>query len=166
MDQDAEFDRLVEPHLPRCYRIAYLITHNEEDASDALQEALIRAYRSLNNVTPGRPFAPWFVRVVVNEALKQSQRRRSTATVPLPELPSGDGPELDVLAREERQQVWQAVQSLSPEHRAVVVLRYYEDLSEREMAEALGISPGTVKSRLHYARSAIEAFMGRRRSRA
>lgn len=159
------FDQLVEPHLPRCYRIAYLIAHNESDAGDALQEALIRAFRSLGNVTPGRPFSPWFVRIVVTEALKLSQRKRKVLALPLHERLSQESAEQVVLAQEERARVWEAVQELSPDHRTVVVLRYYEGLSEREMAELLAVSPGTIKSRLHHARSAIEQKLSRRSPR-
>jgi RNA polymerase sigma-70 factor (ECF subfamily) len=130
------FNALVRPHLTHCYRVACLITHNEADASDALQNALFRAHQSLGNVQLGRPFYPWF--------LIESQDRPDPT------------PEDELIAFEERQALRQAVQSLSPKHRAVIVLRYFEDIDEREMAQVLGVSPGTVKSRLHYARRALE----------
>lgn len=150
------FNALVRPHLTHCYRVACLITHNEADASDALQNALFRAHQSLGNVQLGRPFYPWFLRIVVNESLKQakSQQRRSLL-IESQDRPDPT-PEDELIAFEERQALRQAVQSLSPKHRAVIVLRYFEDIDEREMAQVLGVSPGTVKSRLHYARRALE----------
>ncbi|HWI52046.1 MAG TPA: sigma-70 family RNA polymerase sigma factor [Symbiobacteriaceae bacterium] len=156
-DREA-FDQLVGPHLPRAYRTACGITHQTEAAADALQEALIRAYRALGNLRAGSPFYPWFIRIVVREALKQAPR-----TVAFPLIATWDptNPESTLLDREEREQVWAAMQDLSADHRAVVVLRYYEDLSEAEMADVLGISPGTVKSRLHHARQNLERRLRR-----
>lgn len=156
-DREA-FDLLVAPHLTRAYRTACGITHDADAAADALQEALIRAYRALGNLRDGSPFYPWFIRILVREALKQSPRPTTLPFVPTitPATPEGA-----LLAREEREQIWSTLQSLSPDHRAVVVLRYYEDLSEAEMAEVLGISPGTVKSRLHYARQNLERRLTR-----
>lgn len=154
---DAEaFDRLVQPLLPQVYRTAYLITHDPGAASDALQEALIRAFRSLGNLRPDAPFFPWFARVVVNEALKQCRGREKRSVLPLPELPDSATPESALIAREEQERLWQAIQELPPHHRAVIVLRYYEELSEAEMADLLEIRPGTVKSRLFHARAALE----------
>lgn len=77
------FDALLAPHLTRAYRTAYLITHDAEAAADALQEALLRAFRSLANVREGHPFYPWFARIVVNEALKQGGRRSRASLPPL-----------------------------------------------------------------------------------
>lgn len=148
------FDLLLEPYMQRAYRTAYLITHSPHSAADALQEALIRAHRSLRNVREGQPFYPWFARIVTNEAIKQAKRR--APYLPLPEwTPAADTPERTVLDQEQREQLWRLIQSLSPAHRAVIVLRYYDDLCEAEIASVLAISLGTVKSRLHYARNAL-----------
>ncbi len=148
------FDLLLEPYTQRAYRVAYLITHDPDSAADALQEALIRAHRSLRNLRDGHPFYPWFARIVTNEAIKQA--KRPAPSLPLPEwTPSADSPERTVLDHEEREHLWRLIQSLSPAHRTVIVLRYYDDMSESEIAQVLGISPGTVKSRLHYAKNAL-----------
>jgi RNA polymerase sigma-70 factor (ECF subfamily) len=150
-----EFAALVEPCITRAYRLAYGIIHDRQAAEDAVQEALVRAYRSLENLQEGRPFWPWFFRIVVNEALKQAKRSRRPAA-PLDPPGTADSPEHALLDREERQRVWKAIHRLPPAQRAVILLRYYEELSEAEMAEVLGARPGTVKSRLHYARLALE----------
>jgi RNA polymerase sigma-70 factor, ECF subfamily len=151
------FDRLVEPYIPRAYRLACGITHDREAAADAVQEALLRAYRSLGNLRGESPFWPWFFRIVVNEALKQA---RSGAKKPM-DLPDSATPSVEqaVLDQEERNRIWQAIHQLPPAQRAVILLRYYEDLSEAEMAQVLDVSPGTVKSRLHYARQALERHL-------
>lgn len=158
---DKAFDRLVEPHVPRCYRVAWMITRNPDDASDALQEALYRVYRSLRNFTTGRPFYPWFAKIVVNEALKMGKRAsRQSAFLPLTAVEYRETPEGTVLAREEQERLWQAIRALPPNQRTAIVLRYYGEMSEQEMAEALKVSPGTVKSRLHRARAALEQEFG------
>lgn len=150
----ASFDLLLAPHTQRAYRIAYLITRDPESAADALQEALIRAHKSLRNLRDGSPFYPWFARIVTNEAIKQA--KRSAPFLPLPDwAPAAESPERTLLDRESQEELWRLVQSLSPAHRSVLVLRYYDEMSEAEIASVLGISLGTVKSRLHYAKSAL-----------
>lgn len=158
------FDALVTPHLPRIYRLAFLITRHAETAADAVQEALLRSYRSLRNLRPGHAFSPWLVRIVVNEAVKQARRGHRwllALTGSKPDPSSLETPELLAQAREEQIELWGAVQRLSPAHRAVIVLRYYEEMSEAEMAVALDIPPGTVKSRLFHARAALEKLLKR-----
>ena len=159
-DADA-FDALLLPYLQRIHRVAYLIAHDAHLAADAVQEALLRAYRSLGNVRPDSPFYPWLARIVVNEAIKQT-RRQGRFLLPwrYQEQRSAQLPEAIVEARDEQQRLWQAVQRLTPAHRVVIVLRYYEEFSEAEMATVLAIPPGTVKSRLFHARAALERLLG------
>lgn len=168
MGDPQSFDALIKPYIPRIYRLAFLITRREEAAADAVQEALWRAYRSLPRLKAERSFYPWLARIVANEAIKQSSRgRRFFLSLVGPLLPKAlagapalPDPEGILQAREEQLEVWAAVQKLSPAHRAVIVLRYYEELSEAEMAEVLSIRPGTVKSRLYHARAALEKLLG------
>lgn len=150
--QSEAFDQLLAPYLPRAYRTACGITRHPETAADALQEALLRVYRALRNLRSGAPFYPWFIRIVVNEALKQAGRRAPSLTAAPEVAPSV---EAHVLGLEERAALWDSIQALSPAHRAVIILRYYEELSEAEMAEVLDVSPGTVKSRLFHARKLL-----------
>jgi RNA polymerase sigma-70 factor, ECF subfamily len=158
-DQEA-FRLLVEPYLTGAYRTALLIVLDREAAKDAVQEALIRAYRALDQYQSGRPFGPWLGRIVVNEARRmwQRERRQPTLLDELPEIPNSphDGPEDLLLAQESRESLWQAMARLDDLHRTVLVLRYYQGLSEAEMAEVLGVRAGTVKSRLHNARRRLE----------
>lgn len=158
------FQAQVEPHLPAAYRTAALILLDRELARDAVQEALLRAYRSRDRLRPGAPVWPWLHRLVVNEALRLAGRRRRQPLLlgEWPDLPAGaPGPETALLTRETRDGIWQALTGLSEAHRTVLVLRYYQELTEQEMAEVLGISPGTVKSRLHHARRLLEERLTR-----
>lgn len=165
------FDLLVAPYMPRFYRLAYLITRDPDSAADAVQEALLRAYRSLRSLRGEAAFRPWFTRILVNEASKQGQRWRRLLLLFTGELSDRaqalgmaglpESPEAILEAREERQGLWQAVQQLSTAHRTALVLRYWEELSEAEMAAVLEIPPGTVKSRLYHARAALEQVLSR-----
>ncbi len=158
------FDALVKPHQVRAYRTACLITRDPHSAADALQEALLRAYRALPNFEAGHAFYPWFARIVVNEALRQAKRQSLFRSLPDLLMTREPTPEELIQTSEDRERLQRAIQHLTPAHRAVIVLRYYEDLSEAEMAEVLGVPPGTVKSRLHHARAALERLLrsGRR----
>lgn len=161
-NEDA-FRRLVEPCLGTAYRTALLIVLDRELARDAVQEALLRTYRSLRTLRSETEFPPWFRRVVVNEARRMAGRSRRQPVVvdALPEIaaPVADSPEGHVLALEDRERLWAALASLDERHRTVLVLRYYQELSELELAEALGVPPGTVKSRLHHARRLLQERM-------
>lgn len=158
-DQDA-FRRLVEPHLPNCYRTALLIVLDRELARDAVQEALVRLYRSLDRYRPTEPLRPWLNRIVVNEARRMARRqwRQPSLVGELPDLPDATslGPEDALLARDDREQLWAAISELDDLHRTVLVLRYYQGMSESDMADVLEIKPGTVKSRLHNARRLLQ----------
>lgn len=157
---EGAFATLVEPLLPLVFRSAYLILLDGALAQDAVQEALVRAYLNLRSFRDGQPFRPWLHRFVVNEALKagRSRRRRAAPVAHLPDLPGPpeDDPELAIVGKEEHQQVWAALQALDPLHRTVLVLRYYQELSEVDMAKVLNLPPGTVKSRLHRARHRLQ----------
>lgn len=157
---EGAFAALVEPLLPLVFRSAYLILLDGELARDAVQEALVRAYLNLHSFRDGQPFRPWLQRFVINEALKasRSRRRRATPMAQLPDLQAStdDDPEFAIVTKEERQQVWAALQSLDPLHRTVLVLRYYQELSEIDMAKVLNLPSGTVKSRLHRARHQLQ----------
>jgi RNA polymerase sigma-70 factor (ECF subfamily) len=136
------------------FRTACLILGNRADAEEAVQEAFLRAWRFRTSLAPGSDVRPWLYRVVVNTC---NSKLRSE--IPHRDRRSGDG-DLDGLpladdgsARVDLSgDVVRALQSLPVHLRVVVVLRYYADLSEREIATAIGRRPGTVKSRLHEAR--------------
>ena len=146
------YEELVRGHQGIAQRIAFLITRNEAEAEDAAQVGFVKAYTSLGRFDPARPFRPWLLRIVGNEA---RNRLRSAARRTRLELVAGaldsrvaPSPEADVLTSERRRELLDAVESLRESDREVIGMRYFLDLGEAEMAGALGVAPGTVKSRL------------------
>lgn len=144
-----EFFRLLEPEQGKLYRLALAILGNDADARDALQDAVIRAFRAYPQLRGGQAaFPSWMRRIVVNSATHILRRRLRVIPVERPEAlhpdPGGPPPEL-------QGDVWDAVRRLDDRYRAVVVLRFLEDMSLEEIGRALDIPVGTVKSRLHVA---------------
>ncbi|MEP9363964.1 SigE family RNA polymerase sigma factor [Nocardioides sp. CN2-186] len=141
-----EFDEFFRATWPRLFRTAYAVAGDAASAEDALQVAYARAYASWRRIRSVDHPEAYVRRIVVNEIIGTRrrgwwQRERPHAS---PEPPgSVASPELGVV---DRAAVWEAVRTLPPRQRAVIVLRYYEDLSEQEIAAALGCSAGTVKS--------------------
>ena len=145
MTRDADFAELYAAAWPRLIRTTYAVAGDVALAEDALQTAFAQAYKAWARVSRADdPFA-YVRRMAVNAAIAQHRKghaKRERLVDLVPERPVVQ-PGLDAMERDE---VWQAVQELAPRQRAVVVLRYYEGLSEREIADALGCRPGTVKS--------------------
>src|SRR5947208_15080848 len=139
----SDLEALFRMHWPRALRAAYLVTHDAQAAEDIAQESFLAAIRALDTFDRRRPFGPWLHRIVVNRAIDWSLARRLRSEVELGELvpASEEQPELadETLA---------ALARLSPEHRAVVVMRYLLEFTPGEIAEALDLPRGTVNSRL------------------
>src|SRR5579872_3575720 len=154
---------LADGYAP-AYRTAYLILRNPADAEEAVQEAFLRAWRFRAAIPPGDGTRPWLYRVVVNACLSKlrsdrGRSRRADGFADLTALTADevDGPEVLALQSDLHAVVLDALGRL-PEHlRIVVVLRYYAQLSEREIAAAIHRRPGTVKSRLHDAKAILGA---------
>lgn len=148
-DREA-FRHLVETYKNPMYGTALLMTGNPALAEEHVQDALLNAWRGIRRFQRGRPVKPWLMRILVNAVVSQ-QRRRSLSTVSLDEsLPIG-APGDEAEAVENREVLRQALDQLTPEHRQVVVLRYFADLTVAEVARSAGIREGTAKSRLHRA---------------
>ncbi len=151
------FGVLVERYQEIAFRVAYLIAGDAQDAEDIAQDAFVKAHAALARFRTDAPFRPWLLQIVANEA---RNRRRSAgrrthlalrAAVEQRNAVSGDAapsPETAALAEEQRRQLLDAVNALREEDRQVVAYRYFLDLNEAEMAEALNCARGTVKSRL------------------
>jgi RNA polymerase sigma-70 factor (ECF subfamily) len=152
------FARLTSTRLTACYRLATAILGDPVEAEDATHDAAVRAWERWNSLRDAERFEPWFQRVLVNECRDRLRRRKL-------HLPSsqlvGRGPahsNLDAAASlAERQALAEALERLEPEHRIVIVLRFYLGLDEREIAARTGARVGTVKSRLHYALRSLRA---------
>jgi RNA polymerase sigma factor (sigma-70 family) len=149
------YARLVERYQDLAFRIAYVVVGSTAEAEDAAQEAFIKAYYALPRFRAGAAFRPWLLQIVANQARNQRRaggRRGSLALrASAEERPLGDAapsPEVDALLEERRQTLLAAVNGLRDEDRQIVAYRYFLELSEADMAGALGCARGTVKSRL------------------
>ena len=149
------FLRLADHHLDAAYRLARAILHDSTDAQDATHDAFEQAWRKWSTLRDPARFEPWFDRILVNTCRDRLRSGRRQATDISAEVaiasgdPYGQAHDRDLLA--------DAIASLSPDHRVVVALRYFRDLSVDEIARRLDIPAGTVQSRLHYALKHLHA---------
>jgi RNA polymerase sigma-70 factor, ECF subfamily len=164
--------QLVERYQGKVYAMAMGMVRNRDDAMDVTQEAFLHVHRSLRGFRFSSKFSTWLYRIVTNVCFDHFRRTaRSPKTISPPERDEGEGPPLDWPDREgerpdaavQRAELREALEwaftSLSPPHRAVVVLREMEGLSYEEIAKVVGCSVGTVMSRLHYARKQLQALL-------
>lgn len=155
-DRDA-FEGIVRRHGAAAIRLASQWVGSDE-APDVAQEAFVRAFRHLDSYDPARPFRPWLLRIVANAARQAVARRRRGGDLPgdLPEAADGNpGPEAVALERERWAGLRRAVAALPPAERSVLLLRYREDLTYKELAQALGWPMSLVKNRLSRARRRV-----------
>lgn len=165
------WDEVVHEHSARVYRLAYRLTGNRADAEDLTQEVFIRVFRSLESYTPGT-FEGWLHRITTNLFLDQVRRRSRVRLDSLGEavmhLPADNGPGSPERGFEHRNldlDVQAALDALPPGHRAAVVLCDIEGLSYEEIATTLGIKTGTVRSRIHRARTRLREALAHRAPR-
>ena len=169
-DADA-YAELVTRYQALAARTAYVITGSDADAEEAAQEGFVKAFYALDRFRAGAPFRPWLLRIVANEAINRRKAAGRRPTVDLsvasdrPSLDTALSPEGAALASERRASVLEALGRLREGDRLVIAYRYFFDLSEAEMAEALGAARGTVKSRLHRALGRLRTAMGETQSR-
>jgi RNA polymerase sigma-70 factor, ECF subfamily len=142
-----DLEALFKDNWPRAYRAAYLVVHDGAAAEDIAQEAMLSAIRTLDRFDRRRPFGPWLHRIVVNRAIDWVRARalRAEAGEPALELATADRAED---GEPYSQPVLAALGELSPDHRAVIVLRHLLEYSPREIARMLDLPRGTVNSRL------------------
>ncbi|MHC5023186.1 MAG: RNA polymerase sigma factor [Planctomycetota bacterium] len=172
-DEDA-FERLVRDHGPRLLAVTRRILGNDADAQDALQDAMISAYKSIDRFQAQSRLGTWLHRVAINAALQKLRRRRSRPEASIQDLlpkydDSGHRVEItptwtstgdELLERDEtRRLVRERILELPEDYRDVVLLRDIEGLETQEAASVLSISPGAVKTRLHRARQALRTLL-------
>jgi len=161
---------LVHRYQVMAARAAFLVTHDEALAEDVAQETFIRMYQRIHLFDETRPFKPYLMRSVVNTALNAVRNDRKS--ISLEADPSLLESLLEQAASVESQvefaqishEVLQALSKLSPRQRAVIVQRYYLEMSEQEMAQELGAPRGTVKWLLNAARARLRNLLGSERS--
>ena len=164
---------LILIHQQRAIAAAFAIVRDQAVAEDVVADAFIAVYDNIAQYDPSRPFAPWFYRIVTNGALKAAKRSRRFRCAPAewemrsPGSDSSISPEAEAVRGETRDSVAAAIAQLPAGQRAAIVLRYYLDFDEREMAEILRIPRGTVKWRLFAARRQLrESLMDYQRGPA
>lgn len=172
-DKEA-YRRLVEKYEKRVFAIAFQIVRSKEDAEDIMQESFVKAYMSLKDFKGESSFYTWLYRIVYNMSLdfKRKISRRGTQPTEFDEskLSSGSigegivsgsvrGPHEEYLSREQAGLIQKVLNELSDDHRIVITLREIDGLSYDEIARIVGVSKGTVMSRLHYARKRLQSAL-------
>ncbi len=176
-DHDA-FRILVERYQGRAYGLALRILRNEEQAKDAVQDAFLKVYRSLDRFEGRAGFYTWLYRIVMNQCLDHKRRDKSdrevewndesaaglldaseSAASPAGRDADREAPDVAIERSEIRQAVARAINALPEDARRTIQLREIDGLSYKEIAEAMGIPKGTVMSRLHYARQRLRELL-------
>ena len=176
LDDSALFERLVSRHQERLYRVAYRMTGNVEEAQDLLQDAIIEAFRAFKHFRRGSYFDKWLYRIMSRTFIdrKRSQKRVKLVSLDEPQFMSGNGDSsifereladpafspsmlLDRATLDHR--IQDGLEKLSPEYRLVMILSDIEEFTYDEVAEALNCPIGTVRSRLHRARTQMREHL-------
>ena len=170
-DQEA-FAMLVERYKRQVYNLAYRLLGNPNDAEDAAQETFVRAYTRLATYEPDGRFGAWLSAICSHWCIDTMRaRRRRVQTVALGKVPESDrfisqvdGPEDVALVADSRDEVQRWLESLPPQYRTVLTLRYFQDLSYAEIADVLDEPVSTVRMRLFRARAMLQQVVERART--
>ena len=166
----AAFEKLVNRYYQMVYTVAYGVLNHSESARDAVQEIFFKVFRELRKFEGKSKFKTWLYRISVNAAIDEARKKRPVQSLDGHEDPDDDrpvmvpadpsaGPRDRAYQSELRGLLNLALEELTPEHRAVLVLREFQDLSYEEIAETLQIEAGTVMSRLFYARKKMAEIL-------
>lgn len=160
-DRREAFAALADAHLEAAYRLAGVILGDPFEAEDATHDAVITAWRGYGKLRDPDRFEAWFQRILVNtcrDRLRRRGRRQAATEIDLTRVPTGGS---DPFARvDDRLALDAAFETLSPDHRVVIALRFYADLTVEQIAERVDAPAGTVKSRLHAATQRLQAALG------
>jgi RNA polymerase sigma-70 factor, ECF subfamily len=154
------FEELVRRHQVTIFRIALRMLGDVRDAEDASQEAFLQAWRALPGFRSQSAFSTWIYRIVTNRCLNLQRARRPSQTLLWDQESGEPGPEEEAEARHRLLVLREAILELTPEQRAVFVLRHLEGCAYEEIVQILGISLAAVKSRLHRARLELAGVLG------
>lgn len=172
--QDGAFEALVRRREREVYQVAWRLLGDPEDAREAAQESFLRAFRALRKFRGEASFRTWIIGITINvcrnraAAAEEKVRRRSRSTEPqeeddppegLPVVDGAPGPERQVYGGELKEALGRALMALPSEHREILVLREVQGLEYEELADALSLPVGTVKSRLCRARQALRELL-------
>jgi len=161
------FRVLVERYKKKAYFIALGLVGDSDDAYDLSQEAFIRVYNARKRFDSGKSFFSWFYTILSNLSKNQIKKRsvrsdysRQAKEEYDPQLDNSAAPDVIIEADESKTAVWAAIEKLSYDHREVIVLRHFEDMSYEEIAGLLDVPVGSVMSRLYYARKKLREMLG------
>ena len=162
-------EALIRQYQNYVFRLCYLVMRNEQDAEDMTQETFIRAFRALPRyeIRKGVSFEAWLYRIAVN-CCRSRMRRKWYQVLPWPEpapqlvTEPEEQPDRMAVQNEQRDEMLKVIDRLGAKHRLVIILRYYAGLSNEEIAQALNIPSGTVRSRLHTARQRLKGLLRER----
>jgi RNA polymerase sigma-70 factor (ECF subfamily) len=163
----AAWETLVSQHQEAAFRLAFLLLGDADEAEDAAQEAFIRAFRFLHRFDPARPLRPWLLRITANLAHNKRRaigRRLAALQRLVHRIPPGSTtqePSEESLPGSDADVLWKAIRRLSATDQEIIYLRYFLELSVAETAEAVGVAPGTVKSRLSRALNRLQQVIER-----
>jgi len=167
---DEAFTRLVEQYQTPVFNLCYRMLGEPESAEDAAQESFLRAYQNISRYDRQRPFATWLLSIAAHYCIDRLRRRRFTIfsldaerddddrPTELPDIDAVN-PEQEAVRHEEQESIQSALKGLDATDRAAIVLRYWYDFSEVEIAESLKLTVSAVKSRLHRARKAVARLL-------
>ena len=156
---------LVERYKRQAYGFAFSYLKNADDSLIVSQDAFVRAWKAIDTFEKGRSFRPWLFSIIKNLSLNLIEKKKSLREVSLDKAMEESGFDIadttadphEMLENSEiHEQVWKAIMELKEEFREVIVLKHFQDLSYREIADTLGIPEGTVMSRLYHARLALK----------
>ena len=173
MGDDSSFEELVRRYQQKIYGLCYHLTSNHEDATDLAQDAFVKAWKALKSFKGDSSFYTWIYRIAYNSVLNHlKQRRHRTPHLSLDDLDfnAEHSPDLVELISEKtprreaglmelQKKLNEAMLKLSPEHRAVVTMHDIQGLPHDEIAQVMQCNPGTVRSRLFYARQQLQAWL-------
>ena len=149
------FERLVMRYQRPVFNVGLRMLHNSQDALDVAQSTFLKAFEHLKDYDPSFRFYSWIYRIAVNESLNALGSRRAFEGIDGQEADEAPGPDSRAEGDETRREIEAALMSLTPELRAVIVLRHFVQLSYQDMAEVLQLPDKTVKSRLYSARQLL-----------
>ena len=167
---DEAFARLVDHYQAPVFNMCYRMLSESESAEDAAQESFLRAYQNLSRFDRQRPFATWLLSIAAHYCIDRLRKKRfavfsidaepddDDAPIELPDIQALN-PENELVRREEQEKIQTALQGLDATDRAAIILRYWYDFSEVEIAESLKLTVSAVKSRLHRARKSVARLL-------
>jgi RNA polymerase sigma-70 factor (ECF subfamily) len=161
---DGAFAELVEKYQSPVYNLCFRMLGSEVEAEDAAQETFWRAYQALNRYDPNRSFITWLLSIAAHLCIDQ-QRKRKVTIIEMDEYEDFDiadrtpQPEARLIHRQEEEIIARSLNQLSDLDRAAVILRYWQDFSEEEIASSLSLTVSAVKSRLHRARLQLAGLL-------